>query len=302
MSIFKKKDSASWVLMLVLGVILLTARIIPVSAPAVDQDKSNQAINENAAIIATLENKVIPPSGVVLPVVWGDFGVELVDAGVIDADKLISLYRDRGLFEDSYTALLLGRNNGKLKITRDNASYWLNLLWAFGLANKNRILETNEMLNSENGGAGRFASTGGWTLAKGDPMDHYNQHNFVELTTNQQAVVDRMAHGIYRPCCNNSTYFPDCNHGMAMLGLLELMAFQDVPEDEMWRMALAVNSYWFSDTYLTIAQYFNNQNIDWDNADPKVILGEEYSSASGYRQLLTKVDPIQLNTNGACAA
>ena len=33
-------------------------------------------------------------------------------------------------------------------------------------------------------------------------------------------MENKIAKGIYRPCCNNSTYFPDCNHGMAMLGLL----------------------------------------------------------------------------------
>jgi len=48
---------------------------------------------------------------------------------------------------------------------------------------------------------------------------------------------------------------------MAMLGLLELMAAQGVGEEEMYKAALAVNSYWFPDTYLTIAEYMQNKGI-----------------------------------------
>src|SRR3989344_7376730 len=106
------------------------------------------------------------------------------------------------------------------------------------------------MTNPEYGGAGNFASTGGWTLAKGDAMDHYSAHPFIMLSREHQELVERVSKGIYRPCCNNSTHFPDCNHCMAMLGLLELMASQGVSEEDMWKAALAVNSYWFPDTYL----------------------------------------------------
>ena len=59
-------------------------------------------------------------------------------------------------------------------------------------------------------------------------MNHYSMHRFIVLTPEQQALVEKVSKGIYRPCCGNSVYFPDCNHGMAMLGLLELMASQGV--------------------------------------------------------------------------
>jgi hypothetical protein len=48
--------------------------------------------------------------------------------------------------------------------------------------------------------------------------------DLIPLTAEQQALVEEVAAEIYRPCCNNSTLFPDCNHGMAMLGFLELLA------------------------------------------------------------------------------
>ena len=101
------------------------------------------------------------------------------------------------------------------------------------------------MTDPKYGGAGNFASTGGWTLAQGDVMNHYSMHSFITLTPEQQVLVEKISKEIFRPCCNNSTYFPDCNHGMAMLGLLELMASQGTSEAEMYKIAKEVNSYWF---------------------------------------------------------
>ena len=146
------------------------------------------------------------------------------------------------------------------------------------------------MADARYGGAGGFASTAGWTLAKGSAMDHYSRHQFIVLTPQEQEKVERVSKNIFRPCCDNSTYFPDCNHGMAMLGLLELMAFQGVSEEEMYRAALQVNAYWFPDTYITIAQYLKAKGIDWQEASPQEILGVGFSSISGYRRILKEVD------------
>ena len=173
-----------------------------------------------------------------LPVDLKDIGAKLVEMGVIDPNKMEVMRQNLG---------------EKVVMTKDNAHYLLNLLWAFGLANKNPILEDKtEMMNPDYGGAGNFASTGGWTLAKSpsgsgqaNAMDHYDKHILVKLTPEQQKLVDRTSRNIYRPCCGNSTHFPDCNHGMAMLGLLELMASQGVGEQDMYKAALTVNSYWF---------------------------------------------------------
>src|SRR3989344_6286466 len=95
----------------------------------------------------------------------------MVELGAIDADKMAALYQNRGGFPAEYEKLLLQGGNGKLMMTRENAPYLLNLLWALGPANKNAILEDEkEMMNPEYGGVGNFASTGGWTIAKGDAM------------------------------------------------------------------------------------------------------------------------------------
>jgi len=121
----------------------------------------------------------------------------------------------------------------------------LNMLWAFGLANKNEILENGPMMDPKYGGADNFASIGGWTLAKGSAMDHYSHHEMLKLTPEQQKKVKRTSKNIYRPCCNNPAYFPDCNHGMAMLGALEIMASQGASEREMYRIAEDLNKQWF---------------------------------------------------------
>ena len=248
----------------------------------------------------TLEEKVLPSNGVVLPVKWEGLGKQLVESGAIDAKKFEMIYESRGGLSNEDKNLLYGENNGNLIINEKNSGLILNLLWAFGLANKNEILDNGEMVDPRYGGAGGFASTGGWTLAKGDAMSYYSRYQFIVLTPEQQKLVDEASKNIYRPCCNNSTHFPDCNHGMAMLGLLELMASQGLSEEEMYKTALQVNAYWFPETYLTIAKYFENQDVSWDRVNAKEILGFDYSSGSGYQNLLQKIKPEEIKGGGSC--
>ncbi len=155
------------------------------------------------------------------------------------------------------------------------------------------------MTNPAYGGAGNFASTGGWTIARGATMDHYSRHKFFNLTAEQQSLVDKVSRGIYRPCCGNSTHFPDCNHGMAMLGLLELLAEQGASEQDMWKTALAVNSYWFPDTYMTIATYMKDKGIEWKDVNPQEMLGVNYSSAQGFARITALVSKSEQQRVGS---
>ena len=226
--------------------------------------------------------------GIELPFDWNGLGAKLVASGAVDAEKFKALYAGRGL-DDELENLLKTGAGGRVIINSKNSGLLLNLLWAYGLSSKNKILEEGPMSDSRYGGAGGFASTGGWTLAVGNAMDHYSAHNYVILTEEQQSLVERVAKNIYRPCCGNSVYFPDCNHGMAMLGLLELMASQGVDEKAMYQAALAANSLWFPDQYSVIARYFASQGTNWNDVDPKTVLGAAYSSASGYRRVAAEV-------------
>lgn len=249
-----------------------------------------------------LQDKVFSESAVELPVRWGDLGVQMTEAGVIDKTKFENLYSQRDGLTEADKKLLESINNGNLVITPENSGVILNMLWAFGLGNKNPILENGPMMDPKYGGAGNFASTGGWTLAQGDAMTHYSKHSFITLTPEQQALVERVSKNIYRPCCDNSTYLPDCNHGMAMLGLLELMASQGVSEVDMYKFALKVNTLWFPDIYESIKTFVTSQDIDWNTVDPKEILGANYSSASGYKRILSKIKPQQQKGGASCGA
>ena len=250
--------------------------------------------------MAKFEKAVLPSGGVILPVKWGDLGAQMIKAGVIEADKFEDVYKNQSGLNEETRRLLYDPGNENIKITKDNSGVLLNLLWALGLGNKNTILEKGPMSDKKYGGAEGFASTGGWTLAKGNTMNHYSKHVFFPLTPEQQQLVEKTSWNIYRSCCGNPTYFPDCNHGMAMLGLLELMASQGVNEADMYKAALAVNSYWFPETYINLAKYFDSIGTPWKKVSPKEVLGADYSSASGYRNILNKIKPIQQQSGGSC--
>src|SRR3989344_543794 len=303
-----KKSKSLEISILLSSLLIVGALVYSANARKDVRGKTETAIKNNKTekiIEDNYEQKVIPEDGVVLLAKWGDLGAKMASVGVIDKVKLEELYANRGGLNDEERNFLEGLDNGYLKITPENSGFVLNLLWALGLGNKNEILENGPMSDKKYGGAGNFASTGGWTLADGGParngagaMNHYSKHRFIVLTPEQQALVEKVSKGIYRPCCGNSVYFPDCNHGMAMLGLLELMASQGVSEEEMYKAALAVNSYWFPDTYLTIAKYLKSQGKDWSAASPKEILGYNYSSGPGYQKLLEKIENPEIKGGG----
>ena len=236
----------------------------------------------------------------VIPVNWGDLGLKMSSVGIIDVKKFEAVYKSRGGISNETKKLLYSNGNDKITMTSENAAELLNLFWALGLASKNDVLEKGPMADPKYGSLGNFASTGGWTLADGSAMNHYSKHRFFILTADAQQLVERVSKNIYRPCCDNSTYFPDCNHGMAMLGLLELMASQGISESEMYRIALKVNSFWFSDNYQTIAEYLKSNGKDIDKIDPKEILGKNYFSASGFQAIAAEVKTAPASGGGGC--
>lgn len=106
-------------------------------------------------------------------------------------------------------------------------------------------------------------------------------------------MVADVSANIYRPCCGNPTSFPDCNHGMAILGLLELMASQGATEEAMYEASLAFNSYWFTTTYVDLAYYFQTEKgLAWNEVEPKMALSAEYSSAPGYQTIKKEIGNI----------
>ncbi len=260
----------------------------------------NRSIGNDGIVLVQKDDSVTTE----LPAVWGDLGARMVAAGVIDRKKFLDLYAGRGGISEDDQELLDGIGSGKIKAGPSNAGFLLNLFWALGLSNENRILKEGPMADPRYGDPSGFASTGGWTLAHGNPMDHYSMHAFFVLSADQQELVERVSKNIYRPCCNNATHFPDCNHGMAMLGFLELMASQGAHEEEMYRAAFRMNSLWFPEQYATIARYFLSRGMDINRVDPRELLGASYSSGSGFQRIAAMVplEEERQKPSGGCSA
>lgn len=241
--------------------------------------------------IENLSAQVIPAEGYTVKLNWGDTGKMLIDTGAIDLKKYQENY-SADQYRELLTFLTASKNEG-ITITKENAYFWVNTLWALGLVQKSDVLDKGTMGTEYKDRVGNFASTGGWTLGSKDAVKLYSSAQIIPLTAEQQSLVTKIAEGIYRPCCDNPTSFPDCNHGMAILGLIELMVSQGFSEAEIYKASLAFNSYWFSQTYIDLAYYFQTQKgLSWDKVDPKTVLGQQYSSASGYRAIKESIGTI----------
>ena len=267
----------------------IVARTLPVDSAATANAEvvKSDRINEIAA-------SVLPASGFQSQVSLADSMVKLAQEGVIDREKFLAIYQSRGGLPAELKDVLDQPASQPITLTQENASYYVNLLWALGLAN---YMESNKDSPMKKGNKlFNFASTGGWTLGRAkNGGEYFNKFKIVELTPEQEALVTKIAQNTYRPCCNNSTFFQDCNHGSALLGLLQLGASQGLSEEDLYREALAFNSFWFPSNYIPTAFYFAEvEGIAWADVDPKVVMSKDYSSISGWGANVDK----ELRTRG----
>lgn len=245
------------------------------------QDETAEARQQKE--LAALYEQVNPQDGFTLSVSYGSLGPRLVEAGVIDYDAFAAIYENSGNpLSAEQIEILKNGSDEEIVIDADNAHFLLNFFWAVGLANQNSILTEGPMFLYSDGQVERFASTGGWSLAAKPITELYASMDLIRLTAEQQKLVEEVAAGIYRPCCNNHTLFPDCNHGMAMLGVLQLMASKGATAEEMFEVAKYINAYWFPQQTLETATYLLlNENVDFKDADANLVVSEKFSSSSG---------------------
>lgn len=234
----------------------------------------------------TIFEEINPSAGYEINVTYGDLGPKMIASGVIDYNKFKDAYQRSGQsLPSDLDEILTKGSKQKIKITGANSYFLLNFFWAIGLNNQSKILTAGDMVKY--GGEkdlGNFASTGGWTLGRAGAMNYYSKTNLITLTPQQEGLVQTVAANIYRPCCNNPTSFPDCNHGMALLGVLELMAANGADQDQMFEAAKYFNAFWFPGNYYDLATYFKNkEGKDYKNIDARILLSKSYSSASGYQ-------------------
>jgi len=227
--------------------------------------------------------QVVPAGGYQSRVVLGDSMVKLAREGVIDTKKFDALYAPRGGVPEELRGILTMSSHAPMLLTAKNAQLYVNILWALGLANR---MEANNTSPLNGSSRFNFASTGGWTLGReANGGNYFNKFLIVALSPQQEALVTRVAQHSFRPCCDNSTFFQDCNHGSALLGLLALGASQGLNEEELFREAVAFNSFWFPHQYAHIALYFKVvKGVAWRDVDPRVVMSAELSSGSGWQK------------------
>lgn len=238
--------------------------------------------------LSNLENEVLPQAGIELPIAWGDMGPKLIGSGVIDLAK----FKTAVPLTPEQEEILTKGSDKNIRIDRTNAQFIVDVLWALGLSQKSIVYSEGPMGTEYKGTAGNFASTGGWTLASGNAMQYYNRYDFIPLTPDQQRKVSDISKNVFRPCCGNSTNFPDCNHGMAALAIIELMVSRNIDEQMIYRKLLGFNSFWFPDTYTTTAVYYARRGTAWNDVDAKEAIGEKFSSGQGAADIAKKVGPL----------
>ena len=278
----KRIKQIAW--MVILGIIVF---VLGLGSGYLQWGRDETAKAKQAREAASLYEQVSPKDGYNLSISYGDLGPQLIKAGVIDYDAFTAIYKNAGnpLSAEQIDILKKGSEQ-EIVINATNAHFLLNFFWAVGLANKNSMLTEGDMVKYGEGKIENFASTGGWGLATRPVTDLYASLNLIPLTPAQQKLVEDVAQQIYRPCCNNHTLFPDCNHGMAMLGILELMASRGATATQMFEAAKYINAYWFPQQTLETALYLKtNEDINFAEADATLIVGEQLSSASGFKMV-----------------
>ena len=251
-------------------------------------------------------NQVLPEQGFKTDIIFGDSMKILVESVVIVLKKFENLYKTRGGISDDMLKILTNGSSEQIVINDKTAPVYLNLFWAIGLSNKTKFNKQSPINGKDLYG---FASTGGWNLGKEENGGAYfNKIEVIRLTSEQEKLVLEVAQNTFRPCCDNSTFFQDCNHGSALLGALELAASQGYTRDQLYQLAVQLNSFWFPNNYIKTALYFKVfENKDFNRVDPKEIMSFKYSSASGWmknvnEKLLNMPGFDSKNAGASCGA
>jgi hypothetical protein len=227
-------------------------------------------------------DKTIPPGGVKTTLIFGDSIQKVIAAGALDPEKFRVAYGPKERMPVWLEKVVGAPSSEPIVFSPETAPNLLNLLWPLGLCTK---IPLNDKSPINTNGLSSFASTAGWTLGR-EPNGaaYFNKVPSLTLTGEQQERVRRVATTTFRPCCDNPTFFQDCNHGSALLGLIELGAAQGKTTEELYRLSLTANSYWFPEQYAKTALYFALfEGKDWNEVDPKVILGPDFSTLSGWQ-------------------
>jgi hypothetical protein len=249
---------------------------------------NQSSINQTAILLAG----VFPNQGFKTTVRLNNIVPELVSSGAINLTKVKALYGANMTQQE--LDILTKPSYANLTLNSSNANFYLLIFWALGIANKNQVLDNfSALANASNSSVADFASTGGWTLGtNSNSMAYFDRLNLLSLTPLEQDEMYDVATHSYRPCCNNPTAFPDCNHGAALLALTELGASQGLNESKLYTLDLQAQTLWFPSYYATTALELHYKNVSYW-ASPRLALGSNYSSASGWYR--DSYEPLKAN-------
>lgn len=221
---------------------------------------------------------------------------QLIGDGVLDTLRLGTALVEAGQPLTAYQRSVLAGADRALPLAAPDVAFLLNTLWTLGLANRNPVLTRGPMVVRSQGRVGRFASTGGWRLGPEPATRVYAGREVIPLSAAQQERLESVTRRVFRPCCDNSTYFPDCNHGMAMLGLLTLLAAQGADQAALFDAARAANEVWFPVRSRHIAAYLEGHGLP---RTAQAMVGPELASSSGHRNLMTRQTDTDTEADGA---
>jgi hypothetical protein len=276
----KKSDIRRTIAVIVLGVLLFSMMMVSafLGGPNTKGVKISKAqhMAHPPIDIKVLTNAVNPPDGYVLPVSYGQIGPRLLEAGVIDIPALKQNFLQTGLlFSDNDEKLLVQGSQEPIIIKAQNASFLFTLFWGLGLSNQNPIMDKAPIQQANQ-----------WKVGKKPGLDLISRAKILQLSADQQVRVEEFAKEIYRPCNDASSLSPDNKYSVAMFGLLEYMVSQNVSSDTIFTTAKQVNAFWFPKQTLEQAIFFvATQLKDYNNVDSRLIVGQEYFSATGFQQL-----------------
>ena len=251
--------------------------------PAPAQPVSNNTTGAHKIDYSSIIKQVYPTQGFVLPAKWDGAPKQLADSGALNLSFVANaLSNANQSLTKNELEVLNGTGDSNVTLNKSSALFTLYVLWALGINNKNPIISNGPIMNY-GGSPYNLASTGGY-----GPLGKLQLGNLsiITLNSSEQKMVEATASNTYRPCCNNPAMFPDCNHGAAQLGLIELMASQGKNQTQIYDALKEFNSFYYPQQYLDVAILFSyTQNKAWDEVPANVVLGYNFSSASGYYEV-----------------
>jgi len=146
---FKKSDRP-WLLGLFAAVIILSLvgwdmlKTEPIIAKILGKKivnpDDNTLYNANVSqtgnqLIDEVTAKVLPEKGFQSKIALGDSVVRLAQNGVIDRDRFLAIYKSNSSLPAELKGVLDKSTSHPILLTRENANYYVNLLWPLGLTN-----------------------------------------------------------------------------------------------------------------------------------------------------------------------